>query len=706
MSSYTELLGYSKQLERRLAALERQEAGGAFYSRSEADAKFLTILDAAVTYIDNSAYGDFLLATGQATGALIFPQWFSRGVIAGDGIWGSGDPNGDLILEGTSDATKTSSYVLVQPNGGNVGIGRTPLSNRLEVAGVIYNTDAAINAHTTEATAWAASTNAAAKVDLATDATNVGMSLRVAKGTQRYTTNATTVGFLQYGSSVDQFELVHGTNTRITVASNGNVGIGAAPGEKLEVNGNALIPNNSWYKAKTTGGTAIQLLGIDGNNDVFMGAVGNAGGAVYIREDGSNVITITGGTVGIGTAVPGEKLSVAGQLAVGGALQDVYTKYSTDSRSWWTGVGAVGGDDKFVVYDATAPAIRMTIDTDGKVGIGTTSPLHRLSVYSATDNIIHMSRGNNANWNALDFLPAGALSTTNVEWAAGIYPGTSNFVLHSWDGSAANVRLAIAAGGTVGVGTMSPGRGIITTSLDIQIPYAKTDTTARYGLHIGGNDTNPLGLAIYNIGSATAGDRVVGIQASELGSIGRNMALNAGGGNVGIGTHAPAYTLDVNGTGRFGAYAIIGTSVSGGYYQDSSNGAYRAITSSGNNGYYFQTNGGGSTTMYVGLHGVGAGNVGIGTTNPQNFKLQVEGRVGIKTGVNAASAMLWVNQDDNGATIPVLRLSQSDLSEEFIYFNATVGAGNPIDTAALGTYYGKVRVSVNGTFKYMPLYNS
>lgn len=706
MSSYTELLGYSKQLERRLAALERQEAGGAFYTKSEADAKFLTIADAAATYLDNGAYADFVLTTGQASGALIFPQIFSKGIYSYDGIWGSGDPNGDLTLEGTSDATKTSSYVLIQPNGGNVGIGRTPASSALEVAGAIYNTKAAINAHTTEATTWAANTDAAAKVDLATDAANVGMSLRVAKGTQRYTSNATTVGFLQYGSSVDQFELVHGTNTRITVASNGNVGIGVAPSEKLEVNGHTLIPNNSWYKAKNTGGTAIQLLGIDGNNDVFMGAVGNAGGSVYIREDGSNVITIMGGNVGIGAA-PGEKLTVGGQLAVGGAIQDVYTKYATDSRSWWTGVGAVGGDDKFVVYDSTAAAIRMTVDTNGKVGIGTTTPSQRLHIASATgDNIIQLSRASNANWNALDFLPVGALSTSNIEWGVGVYPGTSDFVFHSWDGTNAYARMAVVANGSVGIGTMSPGRGIVTVPLDVTIPYAKTDSSARFGVHIGGNDTSPLGVTIYNIGSATAGDRVVGFQASELGSTARNMALNAGGGNVGIGTHAPAYTLDVNGTGRFGASCIIGTSVSGGYYQDASNGAYRAITSSGNNGYYFQANGGGSTTMYVGLHGVGAGNVGIGTTNPQNFKLQVEGRVGIKTGVNAASAMLWVNQDDNGATIPVLRLTQSDLSEEFIYFNATVGTNYPIDTAALGTYYGKVRVSVNGTFKYMPLYNS
>ncbi len=56
--------------------------------------------------------------------------------------------------------------------------------------------------------------------------------------------------------------------------------------------------------------------------------------------------------------------------------------------------------------------------------------------------------------------------------------------------------------------------------------------------------------------------------------------------------------------------------------------------------------------------------------------------------------------------VPVLELQQQDLSEEFVNFIATIGAGNPIDTAATGTYYGKIRVAVNGTFKYMALYNS
>ncbi|GIV82695.1 MAG: hypothetical protein KatS3mg051_2049 [Anaerolineae bacterium] len=73
----------------------------------------------------------------------------------------------------------------------------------------------------------------------------------------------------------------------------------------------------------------------------------------------------------------------------------------------------------------------------------------------------------------------------------------------------------------------------------------------------------------------------------------------------------------------------------------------------------------------------------------------------LHVGLNKATIVTSTAQADAALT-----LDQRDLSEEFIDFRATVGTGNPIQTGALGTYYGKIRVAVNGTFKYIPLYNS
>lgn len=85
-------------------------------------------------------------------------------------------------------------------------------------------------------------------------------------------------------------------------------------------------------------------------------------------------------------------------------------------------------------------------------------------------------------------------------------------------------------------------------------------------------------------------------------------------------------------------------------------------------------------------------------------ELRVVGRLGVNSSATPP-AQAGIYQSGSAAAIPALLLDQSDVSEEFIEFSGTVAAGNPIDTAALGTYYGKVRVSVNGTFKYMALYS-
>lgn len=68
-------------------------------------------------------------------------------------------------------------------------------------------------------------------------------------------------------------------------------------------------------------------------------------------------------------------------------------------------------------------------------------------------------------------------------------------------------------------------------------------------------------------------------------------------------------------------------------------------------------------------------------------------------------AQLEIDQLNASGAIPVVNLDQGDLSQAFINFIATIGAGNPIDTAALGAFYGTARVAVNGTFKKIALYD-
>lgn len=78
-------------------------------------------------------------------------------------------------------------------------------------------------------------------------------------------------------------------------AGNDRVGIGTAtPGQKLEVNGAILIPNNTSYLGKDTGGSARNLIKYGTNNNVLIGdnqGTGTdqwyAGGSIVLHVDGS-----------------------------------------------------------------------------------------------------------------------------------------------------------------------------------------------------------------------------------------------------------------------------------------------------------------------------------------------------------------------------------------------------------------------------------
>lgn len=61
----------------------------------------------------------------------------STGIAGSQTIYGGTAANEDLTIEGTSNATKTTSYVNLQPTGGNVGIGMTAPAYKLDVTGSI-----------------------------------------------------------------------------------------------------------------------------------------------------------------------------------------------------------------------------------------------------------------------------------------------------------------------------------------------------------------------------------------------------------------------------------------------------------------------------------------------------------------------------------------------------------------------------------------
>jgi hypothetical protein len=195
---------------------------------------------------------------------------------------------------------------------------------------------------------------------------------------------------------------------------------------------------------------------------------------------------------------------------------------------------------------SVASSIRMTIDSNGSVGIGTTSPLKTLHVESTAESALF--RGS-ATWGAAFQISASAAggkywqiqATAN---AAG--EGAGKFIITDRDNSA--TRFAIDSTGNVGIGTTSPGAKLdVAGSLTVGTGVTGASTDIKIS-----NSSNAKTHYIFS--DVSSGE--LGIEAGA--SVGIKFNTNTtntrmvilSGGNVGIGTTSPGAKLDVAGTFR------------------------------------------------------------------------------------------------------------------------------------------------------------
>jgi antitoxin component YwqK of YwqJK toxin-antitoxin module len=466
---------------------------------------------------------------------------------------------------------------------------------------------------------------------------------------------------------------------------NGNVGIGTtSPGNyKLKIETGSMdiettATNQGYYiegKTALTGESTNNWLRLDASNQwvgIYTPNTFNADGGlttvwqcnssvgagnlcIGTSTAGGTIKTYTGnltidpagsadiilqGNVGIGTTSPSALLDVAGNMDVDGNLRK-------PSGSFY--VNAAGAGANLVLQ--TGGTDKLTVLSGGNVGIGTTSPGAPLEIKSATDAILRL-RQVGGGWNYIEYYN----DTARTLWM-----GMQTDSLFGINGQ---VYLNTSSG-NVGIGTASPGAKLhLSSTGDTQlIVEADTDNV--------GEEDNPSilfkqdgGVSMLQLGMVGSAGQIYTDSLTNAGYIGEmhNTPLQlvtnstarvtiSNAGNVGIGTTAPGYKLDVRTTGdyvaRFGNNAgndltidiaggqglvniVAGAKVTSGtnsYEYTGTRGASRIELHDG----YLQLMTGNSTsgtagstvTWNTGLAMNYQGNVGIGTTSPV-ARLQVK----------------------------------------------------------------------------------
>lgn len=472
--------------------------------------------------------------------------------------------------------------------------------------------------------------------------------------------------------------------------TNGRVGIGTtSPQEKLHIDGAIRLSYSSTasnFIKQSNGNFGYgKITPFDNNGDFVFDSLYTLLGAYRFKYNGADKVIIThAGNVGIGTTSPGAKLDVSataiigsssgtGTLTIGNTLSNPANPgsiikmlgYNSTYKNWQLGNGLPAGGVFNITPSTTNGGTTFTtpafvIDTNSNVGIGTTSPIVPLHVIG--DAIIEDTSA----VLALKSTQVGTSSSIQFESlanAAIIGNSSSNYLSFL---TASNHRMRILANGNVGIGTTSP-----FAKLDLANGNLRLSTN--YSIEWGGGNNRIIGTS----GGVGAGDIRFWTGGSESARI-------DGSGNVGIGTTSPAAKLDIVGSNG-GQFRISNTesdlTLKNAYHQVRHyNNAEQdfiwalAQSTTAENALYL----GGSSTLgnaatsiefYTAANNTttigsermridSSGNVGIGTTSPDN-KLHIVGNTIIDAGYGGERKGLQVNagivNDSRSAGVGVVK---------------------------------------------------
>jgi len=558
-----------------------------------------------------------------------------------------GSNHNDFSLYVTNAGTLQSTpAIFVQGSSNNVGIGTTsPSLATLQVNGNVY------------ATSFTGSLSGTAS--FANNATTASHALSLKGISNNYVPLGNTAGDV---------------SNSVIYQTGGNIGIGTtSPSATLTISKAASnyvfdIQNadETEFKLRTYNhGTATApglaftqgLYYITQENAAikFYRGNGTTGGFLtFTTNNGTEQVRITnGGNVGIGTTSPVATLdtvsAVTGTYA--SSTQQVVARFYNLPASLGSGnnsaflslqtsadggnanpiarIGVVGesygsNNGAFVVAtrDGSGVSERMRITSEGNVGIGTTSPGYKLDVVgtgrftnNASNEVLYgMSSNTGGTVLRLQNTSTGGDSWRFYSTGQDNGEGAGHLLFNNVDG----VKMIIKSDGNVGI-------NITTPSALLTIKAAGSDGNQIYIVQ--SNDNRG-----WRFRAKTDGHFY--LQSSYTGTDTERFMIRYDNGNVGIGTTAPAYRLEVNGPAAFGTTTRTeignaasdppGAGVNYGIFHQSGLGLALASGAGGSTqGTTFWNISGSTWFRSMTITGL-TGNVGIGNTNP-NYKLDVNG---------------------------------------------------------------------------------
>ena len=384
-------------------------------------------------------------------------------------------------------------------------------------------------------------------------------------------------------------DLQRNGTSRMVVQSAGNVGIGtSAPAARLDVYEAHTTNGTTAYGIKSVvsgGSNGLNIAGyfsaentstmkaiVTGNGDIdfngrlFMNSYAIIGaGAMSLTES----VTSTVPTLMLGDSTPNYSVpGKGGQLIFSGdvvqqAGQGFRAKFAEirgikENSTYQNSLGALIFGTQDSIGDGGAISTiteKVRISSGGNVGIGTSAPEERLHIQALGSSKL-LIEGDAAG--AVDSVGVRFKSRNNTtNWFTGVGSNTSgashvNYVIANATDANTNIKLVVATGGNVGIGTTTPAAKLhVAGTADQSIIVQSTDNNGKAGVNFkGAGDRGSIyGTWSYDIHiepNAQYGQADVIINSAN----GTTM-------NVGIGTSAPAAKLHV--TDTFNNVALVHT---------------------------------------------------------------------------------------------------------------------------------------------------